>query len=59
MFGCSTLPFVWDDPTLIAHVKQITVDLGNGAIKGKDGVITFPRTACLVTANFDPDDELK
>ena len=49
----STLPFVWDDPTCIARLKQVSVDLANGAARGKSGGHQFPKTACLVTANFD------
>lgn len=52
-FCQSTLPFVWDDPTSIADLKQVSVDLANGAARGKSGGHQFPKTACLVTANFD------
>lgn len=52
-FARSTLPFVWDDPTSVADVKQVAVDLANGAARGKSGGHQFPQTACLVTANFD------
>ena len=59
MLGSLTLPFVWDGPTTPKDAKQIAVDLGNGALRGKTGIITIPRTACLVTANFALDDELR
>ena len=52
-FRQSTLPFVWDDPISIADLKQVSVDLANGAARGKSGGHQFPKTACLVTANFD------
>ena len=51
-FCQSTLPFVWDDPTSIADLKHVSVDLANGAARGKSGAHHF-KTAFLVTANFD------
>ncbi|XP_053402827.1 uncharacterized protein LOC123533418 [Mercenaria mercenaria] len=49
----STFPFLWDDPTKESDVKQVAIDLGNAAFRGKykDGAKT-PQTGCLVTANF-------
>ena len=52
-FCQSTLPFVWGDPTSIADLKQVSVDLANGAARVKSGGHQFPKTACLVTDNFD------
>lgn len=50
----STMPFVWDDPTNPDDVGQLSVDLGNGAVRGKITELPqTPLTGCLVTANFD------
>ena len=43
---------MWDDPTSIADLKHVSVDLANGAARGKSGAHHF-KTAFLVTANFD------
>ena len=58
-FALSSLPFVWDDPTSPTEVQQVAVDLGNGALRGRSGSLGTPRTACLVTANFDMGQEIK
>ncbi|XP_052780058.1 uncharacterized protein LOC128217159 [Mya arenaria] len=53
-FTSSTMPFVWDDPSVPDEVGQLSVDLGNGAVRGKaTEAPQVPATACLVTANFD------
>ena len=50
----STMPFVWDDPSSPDEVGQLSVDLGNGAVRGRNADnIKVPMTGCLVTANFD------
>ena len=53
LFRISTLPFLWDDPTKESDVRQICIDLGNAAFRGRyrnEG--QPPLTGCLVTANF-------
>ena len=44
-FCQSTLPFVWDDPTSIADLKQVSVDLANGAARGKSGGHQVPKNS--------------
>ena len=60
LFVKGTLPFVWDAPSSEAEVKQITIDLSVGAIRGnwkslntKDDCTKPRHTGCIVTANFD------
>ena len=58
-FTLTTLPFVWDDPSSPADVQQVAVDLGSRVLRGRTGSLGMPRTACLITANFDMGQELK
>lgn len=55
----TTLPFVWDDPSVITEVQQVVVDLGNGAMRGRTGSVGTPKTACVITANFDMGQDLR
>ncbi|XP_060586194.1 uncharacterized protein LOC132741940 [Ruditapes philippinarum] len=52
-FAISTFPSVWDDPTKEQEVKQVCIDLGNAAFRGKfKEDAKTPLSGCLVTANF-------
>ena len=57
-FTLTTLPFVWDDPSVITEVQQV-VDLGNGAMCGRTRSVGTPKTACLITTNFDMGQDLR
>ena len=52
-FCKSTFPIVWDDPSSASEVKQVAIDLANGAARSKKDETTKPTTGCLITANFD------
>ncbi|CAG2256178.1 unnamed protein product [Mytilus edulis] len=57
----STLPFIWDDPTVAEDVSQVAADVHNGCVRRKstDQSTKTPLTGCMVNANFDFNNFMK